>query len=119
MPYITAENLAIELPREGEGLYEEQIQLRIDAAVEDVVGKTGDTEGASALLRQAVINLATAELFDTLIFPQDARRSGTESSALRVSAARDIETYLTIKKDVDQDPLTSNSDVAYVELAPF
>lgn len=96
MAYIIAQDLAGELPLDGQGLSTEQIQLRIDAAIEEIVGRTGDTEGESALLRQAVINLATAELFDTIIYPQDARRPGTESSSLRASAQRDIATYLSL-----------------------
>lgn len=119
MAYITAENLAGRLPLDGEGLAPEEIQESIDAAVEDVAGQTGDTTGASALLRQAVINMAMAELFDTKIYPQDARRPGTESSSLRDSAAKGIAAYLKIKMDVDQDPLTSNANTAFLTEVPW
>lgn len=119
MAYIIAEDLAGRLPLDGEGLAPQEIQEAIDAAVEDVAGQTGDTDGVSALLRQAVINMAMAELFDTKIYPQDARRPGSESSSLRDSAAKGVAAYLKIKTDADDDPLTSNADVAYVGWAPF
>lgn len=119
MAYITAENLAGRLPNDGEGLSEEEIRESIDAAVAEVVGLTGDANGESPLLKRAVINQAMADLFDTLIYPQDARRPGTESSSLRASAQRDIDTYLRIKTDVDQDPLTIDSSTGYIIEAPF
>lgn len=119
MAYISAENLAGRLPLEGEGLAPEEIQEAIDAAVEDVSEQTGDTTGVSARLRQAVINLTMAELFDTKLYPQDARRPGTDSSSFRDSAARDIASYIKTHTDVDEDPLTSNAEFAYVEVAPF
>lgn len=119
MAYISAENLAGRLPNDGEGLSSQEIQESIDAAVAEVVGLTGDTDGASPLLKRAVINQAMADLFDTLIYPQDARRPGTESSSLRASAQRDIDTYLRIKTDVDQDPLTLGGNIAYVTEVPW
>lgn len=118
-PFISEPELRGRLPLDGEGLSDSEVQEAIDAAVEEIVGQTGDTTGESAIVRGAVINLAMADLFDTKIYPQDARRPGTESSALRQSVDRALTAYLKIKTDVDQDPLTSNADVAYVDYAPF
>lgn len=119
MAYITAQSLAGRLPLDGEGLSPEQIQESIDAAVEYVVGLTGHSEGTSPMLRKAVLDHAMADLEDTLIYPQDAHRAGTESSALWKSVERAIDAYLKIKTDEDQDPLTLGGNIAYVIESPF
>ncbi len=103
MPYITATELAGRLPLDGDGVSVPQIQGAIDSAVEEVAGLTNDPDGTSALARQAVVNLAMAELFDTVIYPGDARRPGSESSALRTSASRALAAFEKIKLDVDKD----------------
>jgi hypothetical protein len=103
VPYITAEELRGRLPLDGEGLSDSQVQGPVAAAIEYIAGLTGDTEGNSPLLQEAVINHAMAYLFDTLIYPQDARRPGTESSALSKSVDNLLEQYRTIHTDVDKD----------------
>lgn len=103
MAYITEPELRGRLPLDGGGVSSAQIQLAINAAVAEVSGLTGDTNGTNALAQQAVVNKALAELFDTVIYPGDARRPGSESSALRAAADRSINAFLKIKADTDKD----------------
>ena len=118
MAFITAEQLHGRLPLDGDGVSLDQVQEAIDSAVEEVAGITFDTDGTSALARQAVVNLALAELFDTVIYPGDARRPGSESSALRASATRALAAFEKIKADADKDG-RPDPPVAYVSYAPF
>lgn len=117
MAYITAQELAGHLPRDGDGVSVSQMQGAVAAAVEEIAGVTGDTTGDSALTRQAVVNLALAELFDTVIYPGDARRPGSESSALRTSASRALSAFERIKTDEDKDfqPDVPNAVVTYLD----
>ncbi len=107
MPYITLVQLKGRLPREGEGLSDDELNLFIESAVEKVKGLTGDEDGFSALARSAAANLAEAKALD-IIFPHDARSEGTIQAALRASAGEDISHYLEIKRNNDNDPTTTD-----------
>lgn len=103
MPYISEPGLRDRLPNNGDGVSVAQTTLALNSAIEYVAGITGDTQGDSFQLQEAVVNRALAQLLDTVIYPGDARRPGSESSTLRQSATQLIADYMSTKTDKDKD----------------
>lgn len=109
MAWITEGEMRDRLPREGDGISEDEISLAIASSVERVSGLTGHTAGDSALAQSAAANLAEAKLLD-IIMPRDARDRESSQSVLRQSAADDITAYLDILRNSggDADPRWSD-----------
>ncbi len=118
MAYIDAESLRNRLPREGQGITDEEVQEAIDSAIEEVSGVTDDSTGESALTRQAVASLAQADCLD-IIFPRDARTPEAEQGVLRLSAERKLLRFLDNKRNKEGDQDVTTGDVPSVKVRTF
>jgi hypothetical protein len=118
MAYITTPELRERLPLEAKGITDPEIDDAIASGVEFVVLRTGDMQGASAMLRDAVAKRAYADVWE-IIFGRDVRATETTAVVLRKQADVLVTSYLEWKKDVDEDPLTSNVDTAYIQKVPW
>lgn len=118
MAYITTPELRDRLPLEAQGVSESEVGQSIASAIEFVVARTGDVEGESAMLRDAVGKLSYADIWE-IIFGLDVRATDSTAVVLRKQADLLIMRYLEWKADVDQDPLTMGENIGYVIEAPF
>lgn len=117
MPFISADELRIRLPRDGEGISDAEIQEAIDAAVAYVVVLTDDPAGSDGVAREAVADMAFGKIMD-LVFPRDAREPVSVGTRMRQDAIKNLNAYLKAKAESDSDPSTPNVPVIYVEEEP-